>query len=81
VRKNIGQKVLNNVKFGTIADVDNDGLVELVHNNVYQWDTATNRWVVDYPNALPRAASWSGYAVADFGTPGAGGLSENPRAM
>ena len=71
-RLNPGQRVLNSVKFSTIANVDADPAIELVHSTVYEWDTATNRWVAEY-TPLPRSAGWSGYAVADFGTPGAGG--------
>ena len=50
-----------------VADLDNDGAVELVHGDVFRWNTTTNRWdrAYDLPDHL-RAY----YAVADFGTAG-----------
>src|SRR5690606_30188235 len=50
-----------------VADLDNDGAVELIGDDIYRWDTTTNVWVNAYPGG---SAMWH-YGYADFGTPGA----------
>jgi hypothetical protein len=53
----------------TIADVDNDGKVELVANNVYRWSGSA--WTQAYPGPADFAA-WhpAFYGVADFNKDG-----------
>ena len=65
-RLNTGQ-VISGASAGTlsvVADVDADGAIELLATGVWQWDTATNMWVSDWP-AVPGARH---YGYADFGT-------------
>ena len=56
-----------------LGDVDGDGEIELVANNVYRWNGSG--WVSEHvgPNK-PANAAPRFYAFADFGTPGSGGF-------
>lgn len=52
-----------------IGDVDDDGKIELVAGDVYEWNIATDLWELDYPTGI--LPSWrQHWAFADFGTPG-----------
>ncbi|MEZ4449863.1 MAG: VCBS repeat-containing protein [Nannocystaceae bacterium] len=49
-----------------LADVDGDGLVELIAGAVHSWNMGMSKWEYAYPGG----PSNRHYAVADFGTPG-----------
>ncbi len=76
VRVNTGQVIAGPRNSSTgahsvIADVDGDGTPNLVVDDVYVWDTTTRRWELSHPG--PGLAPQH-HAVADFGTPAAGGF-------
>jgi hypothetical protein len=56
-----------------LGDVDGDGKVELIANQVFTW--SGTGWTMKYPglNATSRAAAVEFYAFADFGTRAANG--------
>lgn len=74
-RINVGQTgvstAVNTGSFAVAADFDNDGAIELVANDIFRWDTASNLWVMVYPGPGTGAVA---HALADFGTPAPGGF-------
>ena len=50
-----------------LGDVDDDGIIELLSDEVYSWNVAMSRWDI----AWPGGPGGRHYAFADFGTPGA----------
>ncbi|MBQ9394325.1 MAG: VCBS repeat-containing protein [Proteobacteria bacterium] len=66
IRLNPNQEI-GELNYTTVADLDGDGIVEAIGNNVtYAWDDASSRWVArPYAN---RSTPWH-HAYADFGTP------------
>jgi hypothetical protein len=68
VRLNPGQTIpgasANNIN--VLADVDQDGNVELVAGDVWRWNVGMGQ----FENAYPAADAGVHYGVADFGTPG-----------
>ena len=56
----------------TLGDFDHDKKVEIIGTtNIYEWDSETSKWVLEYSNVLP--GSLIHHAFADFGTPQADG--------
>jgi len=54
-------------EISVLGDVDVDGAVELVLDDVYRWEMATSQWVLAYEGG----PGGQHYGFADFGTPGA----------
>lgn len=50
-----------------LGDVDVDGEIELIADDVYQWEMATSQWVLEYEGG----PVGQHFGFADFGTPGA----------
>ncbi len=63
-RRNPGQVIGGSMVFSVVADVDADGMAELVAGPVHGWDAEANRWEVDHAGGPPG----SNYGVGDFGT-------------
>lgn len=57
--------------FSVIEDVDDDGELELVANDVFRWNVATQLWEVEYAGL---GAGANMHSVADFGTASATGF-------
>ncbi|MEM6289990.1 MAG: VCBS repeat-containing protein [Myxococcota bacterium] len=69
-RLNPGQAAIGYAGPGEISvlgDVDVDGTVELIVDDVYGWEVATAQWVMESPGGI----GGQHYGFADFGTPGA----------
>lgn len=61
-----------------LGDVDVDGAVELVGEDIWRWDADESEWVFAYEGAPDD--TWN-FAFADFGTPGATANDFNPTAL
>lgn len=68
-RLNPGQTLVNPAAgiLSVAGDLDGDGAIELIGDEVYRWSSAMSRWEVAYPGG----DGGRHYAFADFGTPGA----------
>lgn len=69
IRLNPGQS-FGYISPGTLAvagDLDQDGEVELIMDDVYRWNIGTNQWDMAYVGG----PGGQHYGFADFGTPGA----------
>ncbi len=63
--------------FSVVGDLDADGAIEIVADEVYRWNIAGNQWELAYPGG----AGGRHYGFADFGTPGPTPAEFNPNVL
>ena len=63
--------------FSVVGDLDADGAVEIVADEVYRWNVAGNQWEFAYPGGV----GGRHYGFADFGTPGPTPAEFNPNVL